>query len=60
MKDEKGQALPLAMIALAFGTLIIAPFLGHAGRSLIGSRVYSETIMHQGSCDAGVEHAIWN
>ena len=60
MKDEKGQALPLAMMALAFGTLIIAPFLGHAGSSLIGSRVYSETIMHQGSCDAGVEHAIWN
>ena len=60
MKYEKGQALPLAMMALAFGTLIIAPFLGHAGTSLIGSRVYGETILHQGSCDAGVEHAIWN
>ena len=60
MKYEKGQALPLAMMALALGTLIITPFLGHAGTSLIGSRVYGETIMHQGSCDAGVEHAIWN
>jgi hypothetical protein len=60
MKNEKGQALPLAMMALAFGTLIITPFLGHAGSSLIGSRVYGETIMYQGSCDAGVEHAIWN
>ncbi len=59
MKNEKGQALPLAMMALAFGTLIITPFLGHAGSSLIGSRVYGETILHQGSCDAGVEHAIW-
>ena len=60
MKNEKGQALPLAMMALAFGTLIITPFLGHAGSSLIGSRVYGETIVHQGSCDAGVEHAIWS
>jgi hypothetical protein len=59
MKNEKGQALPLAMMALAFGTLVIAPFLGHAGSSLIGSRTYGEIIMHQGACDAGVEHAIW-
>jgi hypothetical protein len=60
MKSEKGQALPLAMMALAFGTLVITPFLGHASSSLMGSRVYGEAIMHQSSCDAGVEHAIWN
>jgi hypothetical protein len=59
MDDEKGQALPLAMMALTFGALVIAPFLGHAGSSLIGSRIYGEAIMHQSSCDAGVEHAIW-
>ena len=60
MKDEKGQALPIAMLALAFGTLVISPFLGHAGTSLTGSRVYGEAIIHQSSCDAGVEHAIWD
>jgi len=60
MMSEKGQALPLAMMVLAFGTLIIAPFLGQAGASLIGSRAYGEAIVHQASCDAGVEHAIWN
>ena len=59
-KNESGQALPLAMMALAFGTLIIAPFLGHAGTSLIGSRTYGEAILHQASCDAGIEHAIWS
>ena len=60
MKSENGQALPLAMMALAFGTLIIAPFLGHAGTSISSSRVYSDSIMHQGACDAGIEHAIWS
>jgi hypothetical protein len=60
MNGEKGQALPLAMMALALGTLVITPFLSHAGSSLIGSLDYGEAIIQQSSCDAGVEHAIWN
>ncbi len=60
MNSEKGQALPLAMMALALGTLVITPFLSHAGSGLIGSLTYGETIIHQSSCDAGIEHAIWN
>jgi hypothetical protein len=59
MNGEKGQALPLAILALTIGTLLIAPFLGHAGSSIIGSRVYAETIDYRTACDAGVEHAIW-
>jgi hypothetical protein len=57
---EKGQALPLALLALAAGMLVIAPFLGHASSSLIGSGVYAEAIAHQSACDAGIEHAIWS
>jgi hypothetical protein len=60
MKGEKGQALPLAMLALTIGTLLIVPFLGHAGTSILGSRVYAETIDYRTACDAGVEHAIWS
>jgi hypothetical protein len=60
MNGEKGQALPLAILALTIGALVVAPFLGHAGSSLIGSRVYGETIGQQNACDAGVEHAIWS
>jgi hypothetical protein len=60
MKSEKGQALPLAILALAVGTLVITPFLSHASSSLIGSGVYGEAIAHQSACDAGVEHAVWN
>ena len=61
MKDgEKGQALPLAVLVVAVGTLVITPFLGHAGSSLLGSRIYGQAINEQYSSDAGVEHAIWD
>src|SRR4030042_1636621 len=60
MNDEKGQALPLVLLTLAIGTLVIAPFLGHASSSLIGSRLYGQSIAELYSCDAGVEYAIWH
>ncbi len=60
MYSEKGQALPLAILALAIGMLVISPFLGHASSSLISSRTYGEVIAHRNACDAGVEHAIWS
>jgi len=60
MNSEKGQAFPLAILTLAIGMLVIAPFLGHASASLISSRTYGEAIAHQNACDAGVEHAIWS
>ncbi len=59
MNGEKGQALPLAMLALAIGTLVITPFLGHAGSNLIGSRVYEQGLTELYACDAGIEYAIW-
>jgi len=60
MNSQKGQALPLALVALAIGMLTIAPFLSHAGSSLIGSRIYEQSTSEQYSADAGVEYAIWN
>ncbi len=60
MNSQKGQALPLALVALAIGTLVIAPFLSHASSSLIGSRIYEQAIGEQYSADAGVEFAIWH
>ena len=59
MNAEKGQALPLALLALAFGTLVITPFLGHASSSLIGSGIYEQGITELYGCDAGIEYAIW-
>ncbi len=60
MNGQSGQALPLAIVALAIGSLVVAPFLGYAGTDLIGSRVYGEAIAGQSACDAGIEHAIWS
>ncbi len=60
MSSQSGQALPLAIMALAIGSLVVAPFLGYAGTDLIGSRVYGESIEQQSACDAGIEHAIWS
>jgi hypothetical protein len=56
---EKGQALVIVLALVAFGGLVIAPFLGNVGSSLIGSRLYGEAISQQYSSDAGVEHASW-
>jgi len=60
MNSQKGQALPLAIIALAIGSLVVAPFLGLASADLLGSQVYGESIAAQAACEAGVEHAIWS
>ncbi len=60
MKSEKGQALPLVLIAIAVGALVIPSFLSHIGTSLIGSRTYAQGIYAQYAADSGAEHAIWN
>jgi hypothetical protein len=57
---EKGQSLVIVLAIIAFGGLVIVPFLGHAGDGLIGSRIYGEAISQQYSGDSGVEHAIWD
>ncbi|MCK5433926.1 MAG: hypothetical protein KAI42_01385, partial [Dehalococcoidales bacterium] len=59
MNSEKGQTFPLALIALAVGSLVISPFLGHASSMLTGSRIYGQAISEQYSCDAGIEWGLW-
>lgn len=60
MNSEKGQTFPLALIALAVGSLVISPFLGHVSSVLTGSGIYGQAITEQYSCDAGIEWALWN
>ena len=60
LKDEKGQALPLVMIAITIGALVIPSFLSNVGTSLIGSRTLTQEMNTQYTCDAGGEHAIWS
>jgi len=60
MQGEKGQVLPLVLIAIALGALVIPPFLNNVGASLIGSRVYTQSLGAQYAADSGAEHAIWD
>jgi hypothetical protein len=60
MKNEKGAALPLVLIAIAIGALVIPAFLNRTGASLIGSRAYMQEISAQYAVDSGAEQAIWN
>jgi len=57
--SERGQALPLALVALAAGMLIIGPFLAQASSNMIGSRSYAQVITEQYSGEAGVEWGLW-
>lgn len=60
LTEEKGQALPLALIVLAMGSLLVNGFLTSAGTSLLTSRVYSRPLPNNYAADAGIEDAIWN
>jgi hypothetical protein len=59
MQGERGAALPLAIMALALGSLVVTPFLGHASSNLIGSGVYAQGLAERYAADAGIEYAIW-
>ncbi|MBI2836563.1 MAG: hypothetical protein HYX85_02590 [Chloroflexi bacterium] len=57
--DERGQALPMVLVALAVGTLLVVPFLGHSSTGLVTSRAYGQSMIEQYSVDSGIEHALW-
>ena len=60
LKDEKGQALPLALIALVLGALLVGSFLSYVSTNLLASRLVDRLVDDQYAADAGVEDAIWN
>ena len=54
-----GQALPLALVALAVGTLLVSPFLADVSANLLASRHTDEKIADYYSADAGIEWGLW-
>jgi len=56
---EEGQALPLALVALAVGTLLVTPFLANVSVNVIASRQTEEAIADRYSADAGMEWGLW-
>jgi hypothetical protein len=57
IRDEKGQALILALILLAIGGLIITPLLGLMTTGLLTGQVYENKMHELYAADAGVEDA---
>lgn len=58
-KGQKGQALILVLIALAFGSLLITPTLNYVSTGLLEIRVAEEQLLRQYATDAGVEYSLW-
>jgi hypothetical protein len=56
---EEGQALPLALIAFAIGTVLVTPFLTNVSVNVIASRQTEEMIADRYSADAGIEWGLW-
>ena len=54
-----GQALPLALVALAVGTLLVSPFLADVSANLLSSRHTDEKIADYYSADAGHRVGVW-
>ena len=58
-RREEGQALPLALIALAVGVVLVTPFLTTVSVNVIASRHAEEAIANRYSTDAGMEWGLW-
>lgn len=56
---EQGQALPLALVALAIGAVLITPFLTNVSVNVIASLQAEEMIVDRYSADAGIEWGLW-
>ena len=59
MERQRGQALILVLIALAFGSLLITPTLNYVSTGLLEIRVAKEQLLRQYAADAGVEYSLW-
>lgn len=58
-RGESGQALVIALVALAVGVLLVAAFLYYVSASQRASQGAREAVVDHYAADAGVEHAIW-
>jgi hypothetical protein len=59
LSGESGQAVVIALVALALGILLVAGFLYYVTTSQRASEAAKEQAVDHYSTDAGVEHAIW-
>lgn len=58
-QDERGESLPLALVALAVGAILIGPLMAHLAMSLTATATIRTNLSRQYSSNAGVEFALW-
>ncbi|MDH4367798.1 MAG: hypothetical protein OEV57_06710 [Dehalococcoidia bacterium] len=58
-RDQKGQAMILAVVMLLVGGLAVSSLLSYMGTGLVTGEVYEEKVAELYAADAGVEDAIW-
>jgi hypothetical protein len=59
IRDQRGQAMVLAVILLLVGGLIVSSLLAYMGNGLLNGRVYERRTAELYAADAGVEDAVW-
>ena len=57
--SESGQAVVMALLALAVGVLLISVFLYYASTSQQATRATGEQTVDRYSADAGIEYGLW-
>jgi hypothetical protein len=59
VRDEKGQALILALILLVIGGLIMPPLLSYMSTGVIAGGAYEKKAAELYAADAGAQDAVW-
>jgi hypothetical protein len=60
LAGERGNSLPMALVALLVGTLLIVPLFGHLGSTHQQTLRVEANLKEQYASDAGAEYAIWH
>lgn len=60
LNNQKGYALPAALVVLLLGSLIIVPSLALMDTSLNKNRIIDEEDMSIYAADAGIQYALWH
>lgn len=59
MRNEAGQALPMAMVLLIVGGLVIVPLLNFITGNMKASQVMEDKVYDFYAADAGAEDGLW-
>ena len=60
LKEEKGVALPTALVLLVLGALLIVPVLRLTSTGLNANRVVENNTEEFYAADTGIEYALWH